>query len=167
MPTTQTWLGGGNNNAGNRHAWSPSGTPRPGETLTIKGGTINVYQNQLDGDTLNVAWTLNYPNPQPTVTINTYNNSVLTLDSGGDNNGGVPIPVNVNVHGSLFLDMPSASGEALITKGGSITFIGGSSNFWGASQVFHDPLYGTGNITISSGTHVSEHMESVAMSVPG
>jgi hypothetical protein len=50
---TLTWIGGGNNSAGNPKDWSGDTTPKPGDTLNlINNATINVTGNQLHGDAL-------------------------------------------------------------------------------------------------------------------
>jgi hypothetical protein len=53
--TNRTWVGGRNNNDTNPNDWSPNGVPVPGDTLSMLGGTMNVRDNNLAGDTLR-AW---------------------------------------------------------------------------------------------------------------
>ncbi len=42
MSNTWTWIGGGNNEWNNPADWQPNGVPRPGDTLIMQGGTINI-----------------------------------------------------------------------------------------------------------------------------
>ena len=50
------WVGGGNNQANNPADWSPSGqVPKPGDTLNVPAGTINVSGNALAGNSLRVG----------------------------------------------------------------------------------------------------------------
>ena len=57
--TTRMWIGGGDNQASNPHDWSDPnglpGAPRPGDTLILNNGTINISDNDLKGDTLTLA----------------------------------------------------------------------------------------------------------------
>jgi hypothetical protein len=56
----RTWIGGGNNDAGNPASWSPAGAPQSGEHLVVPftepGAkvTLNVASNDLAGDTLTI-----------------------------------------------------------------------------------------------------------------
>jgi hypothetical protein len=54
MPS-RAWLGGGTNRASSPADWSPSGIPQTGDSLTVKSGTINVFGNDLAGDTLTMT----------------------------------------------------------------------------------------------------------------
>ena len=65
---TLTWIGGGNNSAGNPKDWSGDTTPKPSDTLILSNGsTINVTGNQLQGDTLKVRTRNLKPNEQVVV----------------------------------------------------------------------------------------------------
>ncbi len=113
----------------------------------------------MSGDALHVI--NDYPN-QSSVTINAADHSVLTLETEGLGvvvNGGPPVPVGLNIHGRVFLHVPSANGADLTVSGGRLTFIGGSSQFTGTNQVFDVPLRGHSNIILTSATHIIEHME--------
>jgi hypothetical protein len=46
---------GGNNEWNNPADWSPTGTPRPGDTLIMNGGTINLGHTNLYGNPLQLA----------------------------------------------------------------------------------------------------------------
>lgn len=50
--TTRTWIGGGSNLAVDPSQWSPTGAPQAGDTLVMTGGTINITDDDLAGDTL-------------------------------------------------------------------------------------------------------------------
>jgi hypothetical protein len=53
VPVTRTWVGGGNNSAGNANDWNDHGAPQAGDTLNMtNGAVINVTGNQLHGDPL-------------------------------------------------------------------------------------------------------------------
>ena len=45
--TARTWIGGGNDKASNPHDWSPTGVPRPSDTISMNGGTIKIHGNDL------------------------------------------------------------------------------------------------------------------------
>lgn len=55
MPTTRTWIGGGNNQASNPRDWSPPGTPIPGDVLIMTGGTMDISNDDLAGDGLQIS----------------------------------------------------------------------------------------------------------------
>lgn len=53
MAIPRTWIGGGNNKAGNANDWSPTGRPHPGDTLSMNPGTtINNKDHDLAGNPL-------------------------------------------------------------------------------------------------------------------
>lgn len=158
-----TWLGGGNNNASNPKDWSPGGAPTPGETLNIEQGTINVHQGDLSGDTLDVTDTVSSP---PDVTINAYNNSVFSLETGGYVNGGKASTVDINIHGNAYVSIPLAETANLTTSGGNLVFLGGSNEFLD-NQVFNSALWGNSNIVLDSANLLPEHMELGGYVAPG
>jgi hypothetical protein len=66
---SRIWLGGGMNFASSPGDWSPSGVPQIGDTLTMTSGTMNVFGNDLAGDTLTVTGqdTVNLSNATATI----------------------------------------------------------------------------------------------------
>jgi hypothetical protein len=76
VPISNTWIGGGNNSAGNPNDWSGHIAPRPGDTLTMKSGVMNLTGNQLKGNTLFVAQDANL------VTVNISGPTSMTLYDG-------------------------------------------------------------------------------------
>ncbi len=160
MPISKTWVGGGNNKAGNPKAWSPHGAPQPGDSLNITHGTMKLSGDDLAGDTLSVAGPAG-----STVTIDARHGAELHLSAGG------LATVNIDVHGILDLtaQVNGFFGENVNFNGGSIRFIG-TSTFKGSDTVFHDTLIGSGTIDVSHGSNGSggsERMEVNGFVGPG
>jgi hypothetical protein len=138
MPTvTETWIGGGNNDASNPKDWTPQGAPSPGEDLVIKDGTINIAGNDLAGDTLKLD---SNSLTTPTTNIDTKNGAVLNLGGAVYDDA----TINVNIVGKL--NLTADVGQVA----GTLSFIGGSINLVGTSTfqsaVFDTNLKGTGTI---------------------
>jgi hypothetical protein len=76
MPTSRTWIGGGNNSAANPKDWSPTGVPQLGDTLSMPGGTMNLTGHQLQSDPLTIPLGAK-------ATIDITKPTWLTLDVGG------------------------------------------------------------------------------------
>lgn len=133
-PMTLTWIGGGDNLASDRTDWSPALTPRPGDTLLIGSGTINVSDNALAGDTLSTLPTGN------TIDIVTGPAAKLNLAVGPN------ITTDITVQNTLTLNVSDTGEGRLNVSGGPIRFIG-TNNFQG-EQIFNDSLRGTATFNL-------------------
>ena len=132
-PVSLTWVGGGSNLASDPANWTPAAAPKPGDTLHIGSGTIDVRGNALAGDTLS---TLPFGG---TVDIDAERAAKLDLVVGPN------VTTNVDVHGAVTLNVSNTNQGRLNTSGGTIRFVG--ANALNGSQVFDDRL--TGNATLS------------------
>ena len=74
-----TWIGGGNNDASNPADWSPAGLPKPGDVLTMNGGTMHVKGNALHGDLLFLNGSGGSVSPMATYTLDLSGNAALSL----------------------------------------------------------------------------------------
>jgi hypothetical protein len=70
------WIGGSNNKASNPNDWSPTGVPRPGDTLTMAAGTMNIAGDDLAGTTLRLSLGGPFPYLGP-ITLNLTRDAVL------------------------------------------------------------------------------------------
>ena len=141
-----TWIGGGNNEASNPNDWSPTGTPQPGDTLTMSSGTMHVSGNDLAGDTLSVSGS-----------VDIYTSAAARLDLQAGQFLG---PLDVNVHGTLMLTASVGGSQGLPhlnVSGGTIHFIGSSQ--FDSTQVFDSNLVGSGTLNLSTGNVSGEDME--------
>jgi hypothetical protein len=128
LATTQTWLGGGNNEWNNPADWSPTGTPGPRDTLIMNGGTINIKNTNLYGDTLNLA-------------TNSYDQINL--------NGGVVLNLAGNAGPDINVNAP---GAILHSNIGSAYYLERTINFAPGTQLIFSGTMGGidgGGITIS------------------
>lgn len=132
-PQSLTWVGGGSNLASNPADWTPAAAPEPGDTLHVASGTMVVRGNALAGDTLS---TLPFGG---TVDIRAEKAARLNLGVGPN------VTTNIDVHGTLTLNVINTNQGRLNTSGGTIRFIG--DNKLNGSQVFDNRL--TGNATLS------------------
>jgi hypothetical protein len=70
VPIDRTWLGGGTNRASNPNDWSPSGSPKPGDALSMtNGGTINIHGDDLHGDMLLIGGAPSSPSQDFTLNV--------------------------------------------------------------------------------------------------
>jgi hypothetical protein len=142
-----TWVGGGSNEASNPADWSPAVTPKPGDTLTMGSGTMNLSGNALAGDTLYIA-------PGATANIDTKGPTRLKLatDAPGAH-------VNIDVAPGSTLTLTASTGFAYLNvSGGTLSFIG-TSVFGGFSTVLADTLSGNGTLDLNGGNASGEAME--------
>ncbi len=172
--TDRTWTGAENNSAGNPNNWSPTGVPVPGDTLAMPGGTMNIRDNDLAGDTL-VFGTGQTP------ATTTLTSVTATLNLSHQANVALDVPqyasdqVTINVKGSdtlnVHTDYPSGglftvnlADHATLTGAFSIVFSSldmeggpgsrlvssGSSMIAGSSAKFDTSVVGKGTFTVSS-----------------
>jgi len=133
QPMSLTWIGGGNNLASNPADWTPGVAPKPGDTLLIGSGTIEISGNTLAGDTL---------------TTKPFGGKIDIVTEGGAKLNlavGPNVTTNISVHDTLTLNVSALNEGKLNTTGGTIKFIG--VNKLQSNQVFNDKL--TGNATLS------------------
>jgi hypothetical protein len=132
--TTRTWIGGNDGNAAASAAnWSPTGAPQPGDDLTIATGTIEIG-GRLKGDTLHLTDQALNDGP---VTLDLDGNARVSIDGSritGD-------PLNINVHGTDYLD-------ASVQVGGG-TFAGG------INLADHSHLFLTGSMRFAYGGQIT------------
>jgi hypothetical protein len=92
MSNTWTWIGGGNNEWNNPADWQPSGVPRPGDTLIMQGGTINIshaFENfQITASPSGAA---------SDNQINLNGGDILNIDQTGISS----LSINVNARGAI------------------------------------------------------------------
>lgn len=140
-----TWVGGGDNLASDRADWSPALTPRPGDTLLIGSGTINVSRNALAGDTLSTIPT------GKTIDIVTGPAAKLNLAVGPN------ITTDITVQNTLTLNVSNTGEGRLNVSGGPIRFIG-TNNFQGG-QFFNNNLRGTAVFNLYGAQGEGDHTE--------
>ena len=172
--STLTWVGGGNNDANNAQDWSPAQTPASGDTLVMPdGGTMNVTNNDLAGNTLqvgtvgtssatttsdlNLSGSANVSINQPLVLNG--GNFVTNIDSTGGNTltmdaptGSAPLNVrdfNVDItsgslRGSLATDYSTVS----ISGDGNLNNV--DSTFAATSAVINTDVVGSGSIDVTA-----------------
>ncbi|WP_428492651.1 hypothetical protein [Rhodopila sp.] len=157
VPTSLTWVGGGNNQASNAADWSPGVAPEPGDVLSIGSGTINVAGNALAGDTLAIV-SVAGAQPAASTVINTSGAATLSVDSANspDYEFFATVRINAAVGSTLTLNANLATASTTIS-GGTVNFVG-SNSFVGATLISAN-LTGSGSIAIPSGNHVLGSIE--------
>lgn len=159
--TTRTWHGGrGNNQASSPKNWSPNGAPRPGDTLTMTGGTMNITGgNSLGADVLYMSGKStvslqntsgehlqttapgNIARPDTDATINLTNTSGVVIRNGSGH-------LTINAQGTNDLDLSTPyrafwSGSVDIHNSG--TLVGGISGFATTYRLDGGAFYNTGS----------------------
>jgi hypothetical protein len=135
MSHTWTWIGGGNNEWNNPADWQPNGVPRPGDTLIMNGGTINIEHaienfligggatdNQINlngGDILNIDDETGIPNLS--ITVNARGAIV-----GGALNGG-PGQVKINLAPNTSMIFTGTYVDGGFAFGGPLDISGGGT----------------------------------------
>jgi hypothetical protein len=169
---TRTWIGGGNSNASNAADWSPSGTPKPGDSLSVTGPltqpfpsyTMSVYGNALADDTVS-TWAAN-------LTLNDYSAMSVTVSVqlGSDTiNLATGSTLNLATSGFVYTFGGSATvnitGNAnlKLTDGGHTT-VNILSNHGRWTGTFDVIGYHSGALTINSGQN-AEFLNNGASSV--
>src|SRR4051812_48662737 len=71
-----TWVGGVSTDAGDPKNWSGGVLPKPGDSLVITGGTIDVFDDEMAGNTINVE-NGSSATTRPPVVFNIHNNGFL------------------------------------------------------------------------------------------
>jgi hypothetical protein len=143
VPVTRTWVGGGNNSAGNPNDWNDHGVPQIGDAITMTHGTMNITGGQLRGDFISV------PLGSPLVTLNVSGISPFTMNVGGfgpDSNAIVNLAANSAWVGG-FSDGPIGDN---VTVNGPGVFENTSSRVYGTAVIGAN-VVGTGTFVASYG----------------
>ncbi|WP_428532685.1 hypothetical protein [Rhodopila sp.] len=157
VPSSLTWVGGGNNLASNAADWSPGFAPEPGDVLSIGSGTIDVAGNALAGDTLTIV---SVAGSQPAVStvINTSGAATLNLAVANTPPYAFAETLRINVAAGSTLTLNANVGsEATTISGGTVNFVG--ANSFVGKTVLADNLVGSGSIAIPSGNHLLGSVE--------
>lgn len=148
--TTRTWVGGGDNSAGNPNDWSPTGLPQPGDLLEVSGAApvIYVHGRELAGDTLYAANLTMYMSQRSVANVQVggghavfdeTQHSTLNLLVLGDKANGVG---TVNLSGTNALNLDD-EGTATVNLSPGATWSGHFNAFG-----YHGVL-----LTINAGAH--------------
>jgi hypothetical protein len=105
--TDSTWTDStGNHKANNPNNWSSGTSPMPGDNLFVEGGsTLNVRDNNLQGDPLNLA-----PGGSGPVTLNMSSGAQVSVI---DTESSDAVLANIQGHGTLGLTPVSWRVESL------------------------------------------------------
>jgi hypothetical protein len=103
--TDSTWTDStGNHKANNPNNWSSGTSPMPGDNLFVEGGsTLNVRDNNLQGDPLNLA-----PGGSGPVTLNMSSGAQVSVI---DTESSDAVVANIQGHGTLGVDVDVAPVE--------------------------------------------------------
>jgi hypothetical protein len=143
VPVTRTWVGGGNNSAGNPNDWNDHGVPQPSDTLLMSAGTMNLTGFQLQGDTLNV------PHGLPKVTLNVSGVTDLNLNIGAY---GEPSNATINLAAkSEWIGgvVDGQSSDNVVVQGPGVFANTSSEVLW--SALIESNVVGNGTISASQG----------------
>ncbi len=110
---TRSWIGGfaGNNIYANAN-WTPAGTPKPGDTLTMAHGTANMNGGDLAGDTLVIGAGTGSTQPS-SATVNLSGGAVLSAVVS--NTVAAPQQVTVHVASSATLNLQERANSSAST----------------------------------------------------
>jgi hypothetical protein len=149
VPVSRTWVGGGNNSAGNPNDWNDHGVPKPGDTLNMASGTIHLTGNQLQGDPLQVPL-------GGSVTVDTTGVTALQLDVGSY---GPSAYATVNLAaGSVWVGGFNNALYSTTTIAGKGTFDNVVTSEVGGSAIIDTNVVGVGVIEAAAG-HGPGHIE--------
>jgi hypothetical protein len=138
--TDSTWTDStGNHKANNPNNWSSGTSPMPGDNLFVEGGsTLNVRDNNLQGDPLNLA-----PGGSGPVTLNMSSGAQVSVI---DTESSDAVVANIQGHGTLGVDVDVAPVE--FRSGAPVTV--NLADHATVDGTFHMQLTG---LTISGGDH--------------
>lgn len=177
---TTTWTDNTHDDqASNPLNWSPTGTPKPGDTLLLPGGSmIDIQDNDLRGDPLTLSG-----NDTSPVTLNLSHHARVTLNGTANGPGtSAQAPIIFNVQGSDTLDFTlsalraapttinlearaTLSGSIAMGAGNQLTIDGakhsryvnsGVDDLSGSNAVIETRVTGSGTFNLSPGLRVLE-----------
>ena len=149
VPIDNTWIGGGNNSAANANDWSHHIAPRPGDTLTMTGGVMNLTGNQLQGDALNVAM-------GATVTLNVSGQTYMVLHDGSYGPAAIAT-VNIASGGTWSGTVDNSLGSNVIVQGAG-KFANTGTSMIDGHATFGTDVVGVGTI-LALASHGPGRME--------
>lgn len=175
--TSKTWIGGDGNDAGDPANWSPSETPQPGDTLAMQGGTMNIRDDDLAGNTLVIGQpnqnasptTLNLshhadvsvktsPFSSDSVTINVDGSDILDLAAGFPST--TSFTVNLADHARLAGSIDMTFGSAVFAGGSGSRYVNnGSDVVRGSNLTFDTDVKGQGSFAVSTAQSSAGRLE--------
>ncbi len=111
---TLTWVGGGNDDANNPQDWSPAQVPASGDTLIMPDGTMNISNNDLQGDTLQ-AGSGQASSGTTTSNLNLLDQADVSINQPLITNGGTSV-TNIDSTGNNTLSLDAPTGSAPISN---------------------------------------------------
>ena len=160
----RTWIGGGNNNAGNPKYWSPRGELQPGDALTIGSGTMQVHGDQLadiGSLTMTGACTLELTNA-------TFGTAITT---GQLLYPFTPYDVTINLVGRNTFNLNHvANGSAYVDLAKNAEWVGGFSTSGGIHSPYSNQVVIDGKphaTFINTYSHVSGALNVIDVDVAG
>lgn len=157
---TLTWVGGGSNLASDRSDWSPSSTPQAGDTLYMDGGTMNVSDNVLPGNTLLIGSTDGTFYAPDTINLSP-GTTHLGFDSGVSNPepGNGPVTVNVPKHSKWSGEFGAGPYGDGVTVQGDGKFENTGTTFVDNQVIIGVPVIGSGSFRSNEAHFTGEKLE--------
>jgi hypothetical protein len=175
---TRTWVGGGDNDARNPNDWNPTGAPQKGDTLLMpNGGTMNITNNALRGDTLQIGSaqmsappaTLNLSqnarvsasqvaSSSSQTTINVAGKDTLTFNSVFPS--GPEVTVNLEPQAKLTGTFGLSFGGLLVNGGVGTNLINDQADFFnGTNAVITPDVLGIGSFRVGTAQSIQGFLE--------
>lgn len=166
--TSKTWIGGDGNDASDPANWSPGEAPQPGDTLDMQGGTMNIRDDDLAGNTLVIGQSQRTTSPttlnlsqHADVSMQTalYSTDSVTINVGGSDTlnlaAGFPsattFTVNLADHARLAGSIDMTFGSAVFAGGSGSRYVNNGSDVVRGSRVTLDTdVRGQGSFTVHS-----------------
>jgi len=142
-----TWAGGVSTDAGDPKNWSGGVLPKPGDSLVITGGTIDVFDDEMAGNTINVE-NGSSATTRPPVVFNIHNNGFLDqnlLDSVTSIG-----PITFNVDATATWSGGYGSTLSPVTVNGSGLWENGMSGMNGSTALVNPAVIGSGQFFVLS-----------------
>ena len=164
--TTKTYIGGGRNIPSLASSWSPSGAPKPGDTLLMGSGVMNISGSGLAGDTVTlqqtpagksdffnlsnqaVLATTTAANAKTNATVNVDGHATASLGQGAASTANYT--VNLHAGSTLAGRYDMSAGGALNVEGqtGATFQNDAASRNDGTTAVINADVVGTGSFTV-------------------
>ena len=154
-PVAQTWVGGGTNLASDPACWLAPNAPQPGAALYMSGGTMNVANDALAGDTVYLQG--NGFNPPASSTFNLSGQVDMNLVGGDYPSGYGPATINLADNTQWTGGLSAGPYGSGMTVQGTGQFSNTSSYVDNAVTVNAD-VTGAGTIAVS-GSHAVARLE--------